>query len=85
MKLTYVDEIPKKYRRDKHNLQDLLKEFVDSGKDIARVDFNEMDYKTPSGCRKCIAKAIVISKLNVRVLKRGNEIYLMKKYIEKVK
>lgn len=35
MKLTYVEEVPYVQRRGRHNLQDLIKEFVNSDRDIA--------------------------------------------------
>lgn len=85
MKLTYVEEVPVVQRRGRHNLQDLIKEFVNSDKDIARVDWTEKDYKNAYICRQCIARAVLISGHKIEVFKRGNEVYMMKCNIGKVR
>lgn len=54
MTLTYVEEVPVVERRGRHNLQNLIQEFINEDKDIARVDWTEKDYKNASVCRQCI-------------------------------
>lgn len=83
MKLTYVEEVPVVQRRGRHNLQGLIKEFVNS--DIARVDWTEKDYKNAYICRQCIARAVLISGHKIEVFKRGNEVYMMKCNISEVR
>lgn len=77
MKLQYVDSLPSA-RRGKHDVQNLIKEFVDSDAKIAKVDFNEHDYKSPSVCRNCIAVSVKRSRRPVKVHQRGNDVYLTK-------
>ena len=85
MKLTYVEEAPYVQRRGKHDLQDLIKEFVNSDKDIARVDWTEQDYKNAYICIQCIDSDVLISGHKSEVFKRGNEVYMMKCNIGKVR
>lgn len=73
MKLIPVDQIPK--MNGYHKLQDLIEEFVNGDAKIVRVDFGSEDYKSPSVCRSCLAAAIKRSKHQVKVWRRGNEVF----------
>lgn len=76
MKLIPVDEIPK--TKGYHKLQEFIEEFVNGDAKIAKVDFSEEDYKSPGVCRSCLAIAIKRSKHQVKVWRRGNEVFLSK-------
>lgn len=85
MTLTYVEEVPVVERRGRHNLQNLIQEFINEDKDIARVDWTEKDYKNASVCRQCIYRAVKLSGHKIEIFKRGNEVYMMKCDIGKVR
>lgn len=74
---TYVDKLPEK-RRSKHYLQRLIEDFVESGQEIARIDYTEHDYKSLSVCYGCIKRAAITSKRPVKVVQRDGEVYLTK-------
>lgn len=77
MKLIPVDSIPN-IRQNRHRLQDLIEEFVNSEAKIVKVDFSEDDYKSSEVCRSCLATAIKRSKHSVKVWRRGDEVFLSK-------
>ena len=76
MKLTYVEQIPK--RKDHHDLQGLLREFINSDRDIAKVEFTDKDYKSPVICASCLSSAIKRSGYRIRVMRRGKDVYLFR-------
>lgn len=41
MNLTYVEKLPEGGRGTRHNLQRLIEEFINSGREVARVDFTD--------------------------------------------
>ena len=91
MKLVPVEKVPDleldKYPRKKrgvklmrpiHRLQEMFKDFVESNHDVCRLDFTDRDYKSPMGCYKAIYNTIKNSHYNIKVVKRGDEIYLVR-------
>lgn len=78
MKLIYVNEIPAK-RRSKHRLQIMLDEFMESNEKMAKIEFNETDYKSAKVCYGCIGTAVRKSKRNLNVAYREGVVYIIKK------
>lgn len=76
MKLIPTDHIPEKRR--KHNLQGLIEEFVRGPHEVVKCQFTEDDYKSPDVCATCLRNAVRRSKYSVRVIERGDEVYLAK-------
>ena len=78
LKLKAVDSIPVLGR--KHNLQELIDEFIASGRGVMEVCFEKgADYKSASVCRSCLAIAIAHSRhYGVKVMRRGNQVFLVK-------
>lgn len=76
MRLIYVDKLPGRAR--KKNLQKLIEAFCESGREIARVDFNQLEYKNAQSCYSCMWIAAKNSKRPVKVCCRGDEVYLTK-------
>lgn len=76
MKLIPVDQIPK--MNGYHKLQDLIEEFVNGDAKIVKVDFGTEDCKSPAVCRSCLAAAIKGSSRQVKVWRRGYEVFLGK-------
>lgn len=77
MKLTFVDELPKA-RSGYHNLQALIEEFMNSDCEIARVDLHKNDYKSSNHAYKSIWLSARKSRRLVKVVKRGDDVYLVK-------
>ena len=78
MKLEKTNFIPDTERRNRHDLQEIIDGFCNSDVEMARVVISETDYKTIIGCYNCMYRAIKRSKHPVKVVKRGNSIYLVK-------
>ena len=82
MKLVYVDEVPEVKNKCKpHNLQKLIEEFVKSDREVAKVDIDGDEYKSILVARQCVYVAIRRSHHKVRVVKRGEDLYLIKGYV----
>lgn len=77
MKLIPVEILPKK-RANRKGLQDFIEEFCNGEIKMARVDFSDNDYKDAKSCYSSIYKAIWRSKRPVKVIMRGNEVFLAK-------
>ncbi len=74
MKMIPVNEIP---RRGRHDLQNIINEFVNGNDDIVRIDYNDRDYKSAKVCYCCFWNAVTRSGFRyIKVVKRGNEVYL---------
>ena len=91
MKLVPVEKVPDleldKYPRRKkgvklmkpiHRLQEMFEDFVESNHDVCRLDFTNRDYKSPLACYNVVHHAIKKSNYNIKVVKRGDEIYLVR-------
>ncbi len=78
MKTVPVDEIPEVKRCGRHDLKDFLKGFVDGKNSTVRVDFTERDYKHVKSCYQCLWGGIKLHGYNIKVMKRGDEVYLKK-------
>ena len=75
MRFTYVEEVPNK--RDYNNLKDELERFVQSGLKVARVDFQEGEYKDSRSAANCLRQAIKRHLYNgIKVLERNGNVYL---------
>ena len=75
MRFTYVEEVPNK--RTYNNLKDELERFVQSGLKVARVDFQEGEYKDGHSAANCLRSAIKRHLYNgIKVFERGGNVYL---------
>lgn len=77
MKMIPVSDIPSAVRM-RHDLAGFIKEFVKSGEEIVRIDFTEYDYKSATSCRSCLYNSARRHGYNIKVIKRGDEVYLRK-------
>lgn len=84
MKLIPVDSIPEIHKpadiNSRHDVQEMLKDFMESGIDIAEVYFKKCDYKSARVCANSIDASIRRLGYSVRVFKRGDKVYLKKYY-----
>lgn len=78
MKMIPVDDIPEVVRC-RHDLRDFLKGFVNGEDSIVKIDFTEHDYKNVKSCYECLWSGAKLHGYNIKVMKRGDEVYLMKK------
>ena len=76
MKLVPVESIPG--RRTRHHLQELIEEFVNSDAKNVKIDFSSRDYKSGKVCRSCLGIAAKKSGHPIKVLIRGDEVFLSK-------
>ena len=78
MTLTPVNSLPKKAAYGKNDLEKLVKEFVDSGIKIARVDYCTSEYKSFNSLYTGIRFAVkrLDAKVNVRI--RNHQVYLIR-------
>lgn len=77
MKLVFIEELPEK-RRPKHSLQNVIDEFIDSGNEVAMIDFSDHDYKSPRVCYSCMWVAAKNSKHRVKAKMRDGGVYLVR-------
>lgn len=80
MKLTFVETLPE-VRKDPHSLQALISEFADSGYRFAKVELDKNDYKNLEIAYGSLWSAVKKSKRAVKVAKRGDDIYLVRKSV----
>lgn len=76
MKIVPVEAVPR--RNPKHDLQNFIKDFIESDYQIVKIDFNEHDYKSPTSCRSCVGIAAKRSGYPIGVAIRGDDVYLWK-------
>ncbi len=76
MKLIPVESVPIGGRR--HNLQQVIVDFLESDSDIVKVDFSEKDYANAKSCYSSMWSAVKASRHNIKVFLRGNEVFLSK-------
>ena len=76
MKMIPVDRIPEKAER--HRLQDVIKEFYNSQNEAVKLEFADGEYKNSEIAYRCIFTAAKRSGYGVKVVKRGEEVYLIK-------
>lgn len=76
MKLVSAKEIPAK-RRSKKKLCIFLEMFYESGMSIAKVIFDDHDYKSAKACYNSLQRAAKRYKLPIKVYMRRDEVYLM--------
>lgn len=77
MKFTIVNEVPEK-KASRKDLQKFLDIFEKSEGVIARVDITEHHYKSPRIAYNCLWSAAKRSRRNIKVVLRGNDVYLVK-------
>ena len=78
MKFVASDVIPKE-RRSKKKLYNFLNEFIDSDLASARIIPDDKDYKNSYSCYKCLYNAAARYNMNVAVLLRRGDVYLVRK------
>ena len=77
MKLVKVKELPKKIAA-RHNLQDIIQEFVNSDSRIVKIDIENHEYKNTRCLYGCIRVAVKRSKHPIKVHMRKDVVYLEK-------
>lgn len=77
MKMTPVDRLPE--RRQRHDLQDFIEQFIEGPDEVVRIDFTDQDYKTALVCYRCLHAAGKRSQHPISVHIRGKEVYLVKR------
>lgn len=77
MKLVKVKELPKT-KPPRHNLQDIIQEFVNSDDRIVKIDIDAHEYKSIHVCYSCMGVAAKRSKHPVKVHIRDGVVYLEK-------
>lgn len=77
MRIVEVDRLPKK-KASRHNLQDMIKTFVDSDAKFVKIELAEEDYKSVKVCYSCMKVACGRSGYSVKVKMRDSEVYLVK-------
>lgn len=77
MRIVKVDSIPKK-AGTRHDLQDIIKRFVDSDAKFCKLELADGEYKSLNICYNCMHVAVKRSGTNIHVRRRGDEIYLVK-------
>lgn len=77
MKFVKVNEVPevKKY----HHLKDYFEGFMDSNIKIAKVELNNGDYTSTACARTVLYAAIKRHGFPINIMKRGDEIYLVRR------
>lgn len=78
MNLTYVENLPKRIYKPRNKLIELIEEFVNSDREVARVDFEKNEYKSPLNAYKGLHNAIKKSHRAVKVTIRGNNVFLVR-------
>ena len=76
MNLIPVESVPIGGRR--HNLQQLIEDFLESSNDVVKVEFTEKDYANAKSCYSCLWVAVRASRHSVKVFLRRNEVFLSK-------
>lgn len=76
MKFVEVKEVPEV--RCRKNLQGYLNEFMAWNIKVAKVEFNEKEYKNARSAQASFHKAIKTSKLPLTIIKRNDEIFLVR-------
>ena len=77
MKIVEVDKLPMR-RATRHNLQDIIKGFVNSDARFVKIELAEGDYKSVKVCYNCMKVACGQSGYSVKTKMRNNEVYLVK-------
>ena len=79
MRYAKVDKIPEPKRGSRNCLQGFIKEFMsDDSVKVAKLNWKENEYKDATIARNSMATAIKRSGENLMVIKRGQDLYLMK-------
>ena len=76
MKFVKVKELPKKAKKKRVML--FLEEFVASNIKIAKVEFNESDYCSPSSCQSAFRKSALTGGYPVEVKTVDKVVYLIR-------
>lgn len=77
MKLTFVEALPE-VKKDRHDLQGLIKEFMDSERDFAKIEIHENDYPSLDHAYNSMWIAIRRSKRLVKAVKCSDGLYLVR-------
>ena len=79
MRYAKVDKIPELKKGGRNRLQRFIKEvMIDNSVKVAKLNWNENEYKDVNTARNSMATAIKRSGENLMVIKRGQDLYLMK-------
>lgn len=79
MRYVKVDKLPELKKGGRNRLQGFIKEFMsDNSVKVAKLNWNENEYKDVNTARNSMATAIKRSGENLMVIKRGQDLYLMK-------
>ena len=78
MTLTPVKSLPKRSIHGRNDVEKLLKEFVDSGTEIARIDYYADEYRSTESLYLSMRQAIERTQALVRVHMRNRQVYLIR-------
>ena len=81
MTFTKVDEVPKYEHKQRHKLGIYLKEFMASNIKVAKVNFVEGEYKSLKSAHESLRVAAKRWVLPIDVVKRGDEVFLVRRDI----
>lgn len=77
MKLIPVETVPRR-KSSRHDLQNLIVEFMDGDADIVKIDLGEHDYRSAKVCRSCLGAAVKRAGYPIKVMLREDIVYLKK-------
>lgn len=77
MKIIEVDSIPKK-RANRHNLQDVIKSFIESDAKFCRIELADGEYRSWRICYGCMYVAVKRSGYKIKVKCRDGNVYLVR-------
>ncbi len=83
MKLTPVNITQAKCA--KKDVYNMLLEFVNSEHECVRVDFEDFEYKSYSSAYSSLSKCVEHTSFPIRVMSRGQEIYIIKENLTTVR
>lgn len=78
MTLTPVESLPKRAVYGRNDIEKLIKEFVNSGVKIARIDYRAYEYKSSNALYSGVYNAIARLEVPVKVRMRNLQVYLIR-------
>ena len=79
MKFTeYKGEVPKKAGA-RNNLKVFLEEFMSANVEVAILEFNKDEYKSPKGAAHCLRHAAKCYGFPVTVMQRKDQVFLIRR------
>lgn len=79
MKFVKVNEVPES--RHNHKLKEYWDRFMSMKAKVVKVDLDECEYKNVAVAYRCMGASVRRYGLPINVMKRGNEIFLVRRDI----